>query len=64
MFDQLLGSALLLIVILPAVDKYNMNCEASSGLSSLLMGLGLVTILNSFGLNSGCAINPAKDIAP
>jgi len=55
-FDQILGTALLLIIILAVTDAKNMN--VSSGLVPLLIGLGLAAIHNSFGLNAGSAINP------
>ena len=61
-FDQILGTALLLIIILAVTDDKNMN--VSSGLVPLLIGLGLAAIHNSFGLNAGCAINPARDFSP
>ena len=61
-FDQILGTGLLLIIILAVTDEKNMN--VSSGLVPLLIGLGLAAIHNSFGLNAGSAINPARDFAP
>ena len=61
-FDQILGTGLLLIIILAVTDEKNMN--VSSGLVPLLIGLGLAAIHNSFGLNAGCAINPARDFSP
>jgi len=61
-FDQILGTALLLIIILAVTDDKNMN--VSSGLVPLLIGLGLAAIHNSFGLNAGSAINPARDFSP
>jgi len=61
-FDQILGTALLLIIILAVTDDKNMN--VSSGLVPLLIGLGLSAIHNSFGLNAGSAINPARDFSP
>ena len=35
-----------------------------SGLAPLTIGLGLTAIHLSFGLTSGAAINPARDLAP
>lgn len=61
-FDQILGTALLLIIILAVTDEKNM--KVISGLVPLLIGLGLTAIHISFGLNAGCAINPARDFAP
>ena len=61
-FDQLFGTALLLIIILSVTDERNMKVNQS--LVPLLIGLGLTAIHISFGANSGCAINPARDFAP
>lgn len=60
--DQALGTACLLIIILAVTDSRNMN--VSSGLTPLLIGLGLAAIHNSFAFNAGCAVNPARDFAP
>jgi len=57
--DQLLGTALLLIIILSVNDKHN-----KTGLAPLYIGLGLTAIHLSFALNAGCAINPARDFSP
>ncbi|TRY71126.1 hypothetical protein TCAL_17302 [Tigriopus californicus] len=60
--DQLVGTALLLIIILAVTDSRNMNVP--SGLVTILIGLGLTAIHLSFAFNSGCAINPARDLSP
>ena len=60
--DQLLATALLLIIILAVTDENNM--KVPSGLVPLYIGLGLAAIHLSFALNAGCAINPARDFAP
>jgi len=60
-FDQVLGTALLVIVILAVTDSNN---KVSPGLVPLLIGLGLTAIHLSFGLNSGTGVNPARDFAP
>lgn len=61
-FDQLLGTALLLIIILSVTDERNM--KVPSGLVPLFIGLGLTAIHLSFAFNAGCAINPARDFSP
>ena len=63
-FDQLLGTTLLLIMLLCVGDERNRIGSDTSGLNPLLMGIGVIAILNSFALNAGCAINPAKDFSP
>ena len=61
-FDQLFGTALLLIIILAVTDEHNMKINQS--LVPLFIGLGLTAIHISFALNAGSAINPARDFAP
>jgi len=60
--DQILGTALLVIIILAATDSKNM--KLASGLVPLTIGLGLTAIHISFGLNAGSAVNPARDFSP
>jgi len=59
---QMLGTALLLIIILSVTDERNMKIPGY--LAPLFIGLGLCAIHISFGLNAGCAINPARDLSP
>ena len=61
-YDQTLGTALLLIIILAVTDERNM--KVPSGMVALYIGLGLSAIHFSFALNAGCAINPARDFSP
>ena len=61
-FDQLFGTCLLLIVIFAVTDEHNMSVP--KGLIPFMIGMGLTAIHLSFGLNSGCAINPARDFVP
>ena len=61
-FDQLIGTAMLLIIILAVTDDKNM--KVPQGMVPLYIGLGLTAIHLSFALNAGCAINPARDFAP
>jgi len=60
--DQMLGTALLLLIILAVTDEENMKIISS--LVPVIIGLGLSAIHLSFGLNAGSAINPARDFAP
>lgn len=61
-FDQFLGTALLIILILTLTD--NQNKVIDLNISPLLVGLGVVAIGMSFGGNAGYAINPARDFGP
>jgi len=58
----MLGTTLLLIIIMAATDRKNLNIPPK--LAPLYIGFGLCAILMSFGLNSDCALNPARDFSP
>ncbi len=60
--DQVVGTALLVMVIFAIVDKR--NNAPSANLAPLLIGLLVVAIGACFGFNSGYAINPARDLGP
>jgi len=60
--DQMFATALLVVIILAVTDESNMKVIGS--MVPLLIGLGLCAIHISFGLNAGCAINPARDLSP
>ena len=61
-FDQVVGTALLLGLILAVVDK--LNALPGSNLAPFIIGLIIVAIGISFGGMNGYAINPARDIGP
>jgi glycerol uptake facilitator protein len=61
-FDQVVGTALLLGLILAVVDK--LNALPGSNLAPLIIGLIIVAIGISFGGMNGYAINPARDFGP
>ncbi len=60
--DEFVGTALLVGLILAIVDGRNQPVQAN--LNPLIIGLLIVAIGASFGLNSGYAINPARDFGP
>jgi MIP family channel proteins len=60
--DQLVGTALLLLVIRAIGDAR--NTAPASNLGPLIVGLLVVLIGMCFGLNAGYAINPARDLGP
>ncbi|WAQ99001.1 AQP10-like protein [Mya arenaria] len=60
--DQIFGTALLLIGILAITDPDNM--APSKAMTALCVGLLVVAIGMTFGLNCGYAINPARDLGP
>lgn len=61
-WDEFLGTALLVGLIFALVDTKNQPVQAN--LNPLIIGFLIVAIGASFGLNSGYAINPARDFGP
>jgi glycerol uptake facilitator len=60
--DQVIGTALLVACIFAVIDEY--NSPAKSNLAPFIIGLIVVAIGISFGVNAGYAINPARDFGP
>ena len=60
--DEFLGTALLLFLLLAIIDGRNQPVQGN--LNPLIIGLLIVAIGASFGLNTGYAINPARDFGP
>jgi glycerol uptake facilitator protein len=59
--DQVIGTALLLLLVFALVDERN---QFTGALAPLLVGLAVVAIGISFGALHGYAINPARDLGP
>src|SRR5579883_2418660 len=60
--DEFIGTALLVGLIFAIVDVRNQPVQAN--LNPLIIGFLVVAIGASFGLNTGYAINPARDFGP
>ncbi|KAM3926507.1 aquaporin-9 [Leptodactylus fuscus] len=60
--DQIMATALLLILIFAMFDKKNM--PVPSGLEPIAVGLLILTLGLALGTNSGAAMNPARDLGP
>jgi len=60
--DQVIGTALLLLLIFAITDELNM--PPGSNLAPLMIGLVVVAIGMSFGGMHGYPINPARDFGP
>ena len=60
--DQVVGTALLILVIFAIGDRRNSAPDAA--LAPVLVGLLVVLIGMTFGFNAGYAINPARDLGP
>ncbi|HEX8995585.1 MAG TPA: MIP/aquaporin family protein [Ktedonobacterales bacterium] len=61
-FDQVLGTFLLVFLILAITDAR--NSPPLSNLAPLIIGILVVAIGMSFGVDAGYAINPARDFGP
>lgn len=61
-FDEVLGTFLLMYLIFAITDAR--NSPPLSNLAPLIIGLLVVAIGMSFGVDSGYAINPARDFGP
>jgi glycerol uptake facilitator protein len=60
--DQVIGTALLVACIFAVIDEY--NSPAKANMAPFIVGLIVVAIGISFGVNAGYAINPARDLGP
>ena len=60
--DQVVGTALLLMLICALTDQDNFAPPARY--VPVLIGLAVVAIGQTFGFNAGYAINPARDLGP
>jgi glycerol uptake facilitator protein len=60
--DQVIGTALLLLLVLAITDE--LNTPPGANLAPLMIGLVVVAIGMSFGGMHGYAINPARDFGP
>src|SRR3981081_658679 len=59
---ELVGTAFLLMFVCALIDRRNLAPKAN--LTPFFVGLGVLAIGNSYGGNSGYAINPARDFGP
>ncbi|XP_062846009.1 aquaporin-9b [Trichomycterus rosablanca] len=60
--DQVIGTGALVLCILAILDRKNIG--APKGMEPLLIGLTILAIGVSMGLNCGYPINPARDLGP
>ncbi|KAJ3605413.1 hypothetical protein NHX12_027460 [Muraenolepis orangiensis] len=61
-FDQVIGTAALLVCILAIVDPH--NNPVPGGLEAFTVGLVVLAVGLSMRFNSGYAVNPARDLGP
>lgn len=60
--DQVVGTALLVLVIFGITDRR--NAPAPGSLTPVVVGMLVMLIGTAFGYNAGYAINPARDFGP
>ncbi|MEX0677891.1 MAG: MIP family channel protein [Pirellulales bacterium] len=60
--DQIVGTALLVMIIFAVTDERNMALPAAFG--PVIFGATVFVIGMTYGLNAGYAINPARDLGP
>lgn len=60
--DQVIGTAILVLLIFAVTDLLNTPPDANLG--PFIVGLIIVAIGMAFGTNAGYAINPARDLGP
>ncbi|XP_012942986.2 aquaporin-10 [Aplysia californica] len=60
--DSIVGTGMLVLSSLAVIDTRNMN--PSPGFSAFPVGVAVMVIGNTFGMNSGYPINPARDLGP
>ena len=60
--DQVVGTALLVMVVLALNDPK--NAKIAAVVEPLSVGFAIVVINLAYGYNTGCAVNPTRDFAP
>ncbi|KAM4661127.1 aquaporin-9 isoform 3-T3 [Amazona ochrocephala] len=60
--DQVMSTAVLLLAIFAIFDSRNNSVP--KGLEPIAVGLLITVLTCSLGMNSGCAMNPARDLGP
>ncbi|NWV38016.1 AQP9 protein, partial [Grantiella picta] len=60
--DQVISTAFLLLGVFALLDARNNSIP--KGLEPIAIGLLIIAISSSLGMNSGCAMNPARDLGP
>lgn len=60
--DQVVSTMFLLLLVFAIFDSRNL--KVPRGLEPVVIGLLIIVLASSLGLNSGCAMNPARDLSP
>ncbi|KER24383.1 hypothetical protein T265_14436, partial [Opisthorchis viverrini] len=59
-YDQIIGTALLTLMVLAMGDCFNVPTYVFP----ILVGLLITALVGAFGVNAGAALNPARDLGP
>lgn len=60
--DQVVSTMFLLLIVFAIFDSRNLGVP--KGLEPVVIGLLIIVLSSSLGLNTGCAMNPARDLSP
>ncbi|XP_062947966.1 aquaporin-9 isoform X1 [Cynocephalus volans] len=60
--DQVVSTTFLILAVFAIFDSRNLGVP--KGLEPIAVGLLVFVLSSSLGLNSGCAMNPARDLSP
>ncbi|KAM8781684.1 aquaporin-9 [Rhynchonycteris naso] len=60
--DQVVSTMFLIMIVFAIFDSRNLGVP--KGLEPTVIGLLIIVLSSSLGLNSGCAMNPARDLSP
>ncbi|XP_070619453.1 aquaporin-9 [Erythrolamprus reginae] len=60
--EQMTSTAFLILGVFAILDRDNLGVP--KGLEPIAIGLLIILLTSSMALNSGCAMNPARDLAP
>ncbi|GAA55321.1 aquaporin-3 [Clonorchis sinensis] len=61
-YDQIIGTALLAVMVLAIGDTYNFNIP--SHVTPIYIGFLISALVGALGINAGAALNPARDFGP
>ncbi|TGZ69826.1 hypothetical protein CRM22_003524 [Opisthorchis felineus] len=61
-YDQIIGTALLALMVLAIGDRYNFNIPPY--LTPIYIGFLVSALVGALGVNAGAALNPARDLGP
>ncbi|PBP16122.1 MIP transporter [Diplocarpon rosae] len=61
-FTEFTGTSILAVAVLALGD--DTNAPPGAGMNAFVLGLVITVLCMAFGYNTGCALNPARDLGP